>query len=294
MNVHNKRSMPLRILLLLIAMPFPASSLQAAWHDEHRGTAIRAHHVHLSGHGGDNARQRRLLAEAYSACADTNPRLGLPVQALPTGGIPAIVSSHEIDIYYAPGRTLTIRKGTLQHLDHNNCAVVAQEHSWLEIESSQGKCEIDLIRQRTRGPCTTHATESGPARGRAERRIDLSKVPEHLRAQVSGEVLRLRRGRPEAAPGGSALSATGLTRTIAGQRCEVYGNAALASEVCIARPESRFPIPAAPLNAGIPGLLLDASTPALTITSQQVTLDLGLCGDAFDIPPDIRHGGGNP
>jgi hypothetical protein len=281
----------LRVLTLLVATPFLPGSSLGAWHDDHRGTAIRAHHVRLSGHGGDNALQRRLLAEEYRACAETNPKLGLPVQALPAGGIPAIISSHEIDVYYAQGRTLTAGTGTRYHLDRDNCAVVAHDHATLKIANGDGTCEVDLIRRQARGLCSAHISASGASGGR-EVPIDMSKVPEHLREQVSKNIARLRQGRPPGTPA-PAVPGTGQSRTIAGLRCDVYANAALPIEICVARPPSPFPIPAAPFNAAVPGLLLDAQSPVLTITAREVTLDMGLSSDAFDLPPDIRILGGN-
>lgn len=281
---------PLRraALTWAIAGSLAAGSAMAAWHDEHPGSDIRAHHVHLSGYGGDNARNRALLEETYRACAETNPRFGRPVEALPAAGLPATVSSHEIDIYYAAGRTLTVSTGTLQTLDRANCRITPHPYAWMKIQSGRGVCSIDLIRRRAQGLCLTPPGEAAaPA-------VDLAKVPAHLRAEVSRQIARLDRGAPAAPPAGAALPATGSRRVVAGHACTVYRQTTLDMTLCIARPDSRFPIGAAPLNGATPGLLLASETPALTLSASSVALDVEMSESAFAIPADVQHGASGP
>lgn len=231
----------------------PASS---AWHEQYSGVDTTVHYVHLVGQRQDNDANRRRLQEFHQACAEANARLGRPVEPLPSGGIPTVVQSHDIDIYYAPGRTVTVRRGILYSISPANCGLQQREHAWLDLGTPAGKCEIDLINKEMRGPCATGGASAQPQ------------------------------------PASRSFSGTGIWKTIAGQRCELYRySLAPAMEKCVARPDSAFPILAAPLHQGIPGLLLDLTSPAMSITAQQVILNLGISSKALDIPSDTRPWG---
>lgn len=269
-----------RARLFMLGIALTATHAFAAWHDEHAGQDVRAHHVRLTGHGGNNPRLRQIMLEEYVECAKMNPGLGLPVKPL-SAGIPAVISSHEIDIYYAPGRTIAVSTGTLHTLNRNDCGIEEQKHAMLKFLGPDIQtCEIDLIRRKAKNPC-------GTATGTLSK-IDLSKSPPHVQAQAAQILDRVRQSR-FSGPAAGQIPGTGTYRVISGLRCEVYRQPAIGMEICIARPDGTFPIPPSAYNAAVPGLLLSAQSEAMTVTAGEIHLDIGLSESAFAIPGDIQR-----
>ncbi len=277
MTMFSATPLSLAVLSIVLAAP----SAHAAWHDEHSGQDVQAHYVKLTGHGGNNARNRQLLLEEYTACANINPKLGLPVKPLPATGIPDIISSHVIDIYYAPGRTIAVSSGALHTLNRNDCGVEAHEHATLKFLGPEiDTCEVDLIRRKVKGICgtTTASTRSQTV---------LSQLPPEKRKEALKQLERVKQTR-FVGPSAGQLPGTGTYRVISGLRCEVYRQPPTGMELCIARPDSAFPIPASVYNAAVPGLLLSArSEEIMTVTASEVRLGIGLSEKAFAIPSDI-------
>lgn len=296
-----------RIAPVMAAFLLTAShNAEPAWHDSHPGSGVAVHYVRLTGYGGDNEVNRKNLIETHKACADTQAAFGKLAKALPPEGVPAVISTQEIEIYYASNRTLTIKQGTLYDIDRGNCALIAIPHRILELRSAAGRCDIDLIKKEARGQCDAAAHERAAASsmtyapsGKAPA-VDLSKVPPQMRAQVEAQLERLKqmpRAQQDAPTAG--IAATGQRKTLANTPCEVHRHEALQSMLCIAtpapspeRPLNPYPIPAAPLNGGIPGLLMAAKTPALTLQAQQVLLNLSVPRDLFAIPADVKINSG--
>jgi hypothetical protein len=289
---------------MIAAQPLPAvaaallavtaSLAQAAWHDEHPGNGVRAHHVRLSGHSADNERARQYMHKERQACAEVNGALGRPVASLPVGGIPAILDRQDVDIYYTAGRTATVSAGRQYFLDPGNCGIEAVDHRTLRLfgDDVGASCTIDLIKRRADGACL-------PARGKGTRQdaaaspgVDLSKVPPYLRDDARRALEQISRQKRPAPV--DSLPATGEFRTIAGFKCRVHRHASLPLEKCIAHPESAFPIPPASFHAGLPGILLymTLGDRVPTITASEVRLDIGLSADAFAVPADIRVNSG--
>lgn len=229
----------------------------AAWHDHMPGEGLPVHYVRLSGHGGDNAVNRANLAASYKACAETQAAFGRPHEPAPV--LPPIVQTHSAEIYYAANRTLTLKEGTLHFIDPQTCALAQRPHRMLELRSRAGRCDVDLLKKEAWGECDAA-----------------------LHAKAA----------PVAA---LPASPEGATRTLLGTSCQVHAVPALKSQVCVAhpaptreRPLAPHPIPAAPLNGGRPGVVLDIDTPALTLQAQEVRWNLSVSPKLFDLPLGTR------
>ena len=285
--------------ILLLAMLLATQAALAAWHDQQPGSGVAAHYVRLSGSGGDNEVNRRNLLVTYKACAETQAAFGRPFESLPAQGLPAIVSTHEIEIYYAANRTLTIKQGTLYSIDSTTCAVVATAHRFLELRSGAGRCDIDVLKNKAVGNCdaSAHAQAaawSGAGQASASMSaVDMGKVPAQMRAQVQVELDRMAKRDAPASIDGSIEPIE--TREVANTVCTVHRNRAVMSELCVANPMptalnlfTPYPIPPAPLNGGIPGILIAAKTLALTLVAQEVQWNISVSPSLFNIPRNVR------
>jgi hypothetical protein len=232
----------------------------AAWHDEHPGAGVPVHYVRLTGHGGDNDANRRNQQAMYDSCAKARIAAGQPVPPLPAGGIPALISNQDIEIYYAANRTLSVSRAQLSTVDPVSCELKTSANLTLRLTSSVGRCDIDLVRKQARGVCDAsaheHAAIALPRRAAAD--------------QPAGE------------------------KTVLGMSCDVHRAAAVSTEICVAEPTPAsdhpldpFPIPADPFNAGHPGLLLQVDSPALTLRARDVRLNLSVSHDVFALPPGL-------
>lgn len=284
---------------LMVATLLATQAASAAWHDQQPGSGVAAHYVRLSGSGGDNEANRRNLLVTYKACGETQAAFGRPFESLPVQGLPAIVSTHEIEIYYAANRTLTIKQGTLFSIDGKTCALVATPHRFLELRSGAGRCDIDLLKNKAAGNCDASAHAQAAAWSGARppsasvSAMDMDKVPAQTRAQVQTQLDELRRRSAPASPEAGSYSTE--TKEVANTSCQVYRNLAVMTELCIANPAptapnplAPYPIPAAPLNGAIPGILIAAKTPALTLVAQEVRWNLSVSPDLFNLPTDAR------
>ena len=285
---------------LMVATLLATQAALAAWHDQQPGSGVAAHYVRLSGFGGDNVVNNRNLLVTYRACTETQTALGRPFESLPAQGMPAIVSTHEIEIYYSTNRTLTIKQGTLFSIDGKTCALVITPHRFLELRSGAGRCDIDLLKNKAVGNCdaSAHAQATGwsgvkqPSASMSA--MDLDKVPAQTRVQVRTQLDELRRRSAPTTPDAGSHSTE--TKEVANTGCQVYRNLTVATELCVANPTptalnplAPYPIPAAPLNAGIPGILIAAKTPALTLVAQEVRWNLSVSPDLFNLPTDARN-----
>lgn len=281
---------------------------QASWYDEHPGSDLTVHFVHLTGFGGDNALNRRNLSIEYLACVDRHEAFGKPTNPLPPGGIPPVITSQDIEIYYSPNRVLSVKQSTVYVIDQTACELQAKSKRMLLLNSAIGQCDINLNTKEAVGVCDESAHEHAPNSTLAKLAptkapvVDLSKLPPQIRAQVAAQINQLKQ-LPQGPGGanGTSLLSKGTYKNIANFRCETYRANALKSELCIAHPKSLFPIPAAPLNGGIPGLLLEVDNPALTLHAKEVKMDIAVSKYIFSIPKDIKitnirlpMPGGNP
>ena len=122
-----------------------------------------------------------------------------------------------------------------------------------------GACDADMVRKVARGNCDAAALA-------ASARAPLRPEPP---SRVGGE-----------------------TRVVAGMPCQVH-RFAPGWELCIAHPATAQltdpdPIPAAPLNGGVHGLLLEAHTRALTLEAKEARLNLSVPKEMFTLPPGLK------
>ncbi|RZI43942.1 hypothetical protein EGT07_00460 [Herbaspirillum sp. HC18] len=276
-----------------------AHEAQCGWHDKFLGADVPVHYVHLTGYGGNNDTNRKNITETHKACFSLHMSLGKPAIPLPPEGVPPIISTQDVELYYASNRTLTFKQGTLYDIDGETCALRASPHKVLELRSSAGRCDIDLIRKEAVGQCDAIAHRRAPASvspGRDGARVpivDFSKVPPEMRAKVEEQLAKLKR--ESGAETGMQPAGTGLRKTVAGIACEVHRHEPLQSTLCIAkpvplpdRPLNPYPIPAASLNGGVPGLLVEAETPTLILHAKEVRLNIAVSEDLFAIAPDVK------
>lgn len=269
------------------------SSAEAAWHERFGAGSVPAHHVRLTVVGKDNDLQRRQAEEAYRGCAELNGKLGRPVEPLPPGGIPPVIQSGEMEIYYADRRTATVDTGSLYAIDRRNCALTRTDHATLTIVTDQGLCKVDLRRRTLTGLC-----ETGPAAGagsppKVRMSGDLSKVPPELRPQLHQALSRLeKRGRAPDGTYAPGLAGSGTYKQIAGLRCEIYRHSDM--DKCVAHPQSAFLIPANPYHLHIPGLLLEIRSPATNAAAQSVRLGIQVSERVFQVPEALKAPGGQP
>ena len=106
---------------------------------------------------------------------------------------------------------------------------------------------------------------------------ELNKVPPHLRAEA---VSRFERAK------GISHVLTGEVKTIAGFRCQVRRTTD--TDKCVSNPPSPFPIPVSYLNLAIPGLLLEAKSPLLTLEAQEVQMSIGVSQSMFMLPKGLK------
>lgn len=231
----------------------------AAWHETFLGDGVAVHYVRLTGHGGDNEANRRNVLAMHQGCVDVNTAMGNPSKPLPAGGVPPVVSTKEIEIYYAANRTVTIKQGTLYDIDLTDCALVGTVHHIVEFAWYGGSCDADLIRKQARGFCDAAALAASAV-------APLRPVSPNLGSEE--------------------------TRVVAGTPCQVH-RFDPRYERCIAHPgplqaSNPNPIPAAPFNGGVRGLLLEANTPALTLRAQEVRMNLSVSNELFLLPPGMK------
>lgn len=280
---------------ILAGLILGVQDARAAWYEEHPGSDVEVHFVHLTGHGGDNDVNRRNLLVEHQACVDRKKAFGLAASPLSAGGFPPVIFSENTEIYYASNRVLTVDQGTAYFIDKATCELTARPRRLLKLVSAIGRCDMDLGKKSAVGACDEKAQEQAPNSTMAKivpgkiPAVDLDKVPPQMRAQIAAQVERLKQ-LPQGSGGlhGTAPAPSGGYKTIMGYRCETYRAEALRSELCIAHPRSPFPIPAAPLNGGIPGLLLDADTPALTLHVQDVKMNMRVSKSLFAIPGEVK------
>ena len=280
---------------ILVVLALVAQDTHAAWHDDHPGDDLVVHYVYLTGYDGNNDVNRRNLLIEYQACIDRHAAFGQASNPLPPGGIPSVVVTEDIELYYSSNRVLRVSQSKIYFIDQAACDLTAKSKRMLELNSVIGRCNIDLNTKKAIGACDEKAQEQAPNSTLAKIApakmppIDLDKLPPKVRAQVAAQLDRLNR-LPQGPAGlyGAALLPTGGYKTIAKYKCASYRADALHTELCIAHPKSDFPIPASLMNGGIPGLLLDVDTPAMTLHAQEVKMDMAVSKSIFAIPAGIK------
>jgi hypothetical protein len=240
-----------------------------AWHEQQPGSDVPVHYVRLKGHSGDNEQNRKLLLIEHQACVARKAAFGQPYQPLDPRAVPPVISSRDVEIYYAANRTLTVTQGVAYQIDFDTCALKQVTGRTLKLLSSIGGCDIDFSKKQAKGACDTNAHAQSPS------------------------ISHLTRPRPP--PDTSQAPLPLETKTIGNTPCQVHRHAALNTEVCLANPTPAqghalkpYPIPAAPFNGGNPGVLIDHQSPALTLKLQDIHWNMSVSEKLFTIPADFK------
>ena len=279
-NIIGRIALPITILTAF------APHAGAAWHDQFAGHDVKSHYVHLTGYGGNNTANLKTLWTEYKACADLHKTLGQPFESLSSDDIPPIVQSEDVEIYYSAVRTVTFVKAIRYQIVPTNCALTHFLYQTLDLRSSIGACEMDLIKKEARGVCNSdaHRHASAASTGPKTAPIDMSKVPLNMQAQVQAQIDRMAqlRSKPNSGP-----PASGIVKDIAGYPCDVFISVTN-SQKCIAHPKSDFVIPGARFNLEKGGLLLEVKSPAMTLTAQEVVMNMTVSESLFAVPEDMK------
>ena len=280
------------VAMMLIGLTVIVKETQAARYEDHQGKDLIVHYVHLTGHDGDNDVNRRNLLLDYQACVGGHAAFGQAYNPLPASGIPPVVVSEDIELYYSSNRVLRVSQSNIYFIDQTACDLASKLKRMLELNSVIGSCKVDLNARKAIGACDEKAQERAPDSTLAKIApakmppIDLHKLPPNMRAKVAAQIDQLNKS-----PGGPAGRGTLLpagSKTIENYACTIYRASALKTEVCIAHPKSSFPIPASLMNGGIPGLLLEVHSAALTLQAQEVKMEMPVAKSIFAIPSGIK------
>lgn len=290
---------------LLLAAAQPAL---AAWHDEFPGSAgrdaVHVHRVSLAGHGGDNEVNLRHLIELREACVRLNATMGRPSAALPPGGYPKTVRLINMDIYYASNRTLEVLTSRIYDVDVTDCAVRRNDFNSHTLYSRAGICTMDMNRKTARGHCDAAAHARAVPLQARQRPVSVAgamageglaeKAPPQYRKQVAAA---LPAPPSSAQSGAGASTANNEFQSIAGVQCRVYRDDApgISMERCMAQPTPQsvaglnpYPIPPAPLNGMYPGILLALKGSIMTVTAEQLELNLPVSPNLFEVPAGFK------
>jgi hypothetical protein len=276
------------IALFVLVAASTTASAELTWFEQHPGSDLQVHYVHLTGENFDSKSQRDHLREVYDGCVEIQQKRRKSFVPLPPGGIPEIPSSEDLEIYYGENRSLVVAKGKVHYIGTVDCALQVIPHHYIHLPTGSGMCKIDLLTNTLSGICkqaapATKQKAAGDPSGSPQVLInDLNRVPAARRAEVLAWAERTA-ARP---PLRSTMKPTGEVRQIAGYRCEVYGTPEL-DEKCIASPKSDFILPVAPVNGYHPGLLLQSRTQVRKLDAQQVILNMKVSRTLFEIPAGV-------
>lgn len=271
------------IVSFMLIVGLPLSGLAQSRLDSHVGNELLVHYVALRGDMKLDLNRRAQLTSEYTRCAEINQKLGREVAPLPAGGIPAVTLHQDFDLYYGEGQSLTEIRGVLYSIDRSDCKLVRRDMHELKIYKGSARCDVDLIKNEKSGFCNDGRVGSKPA-------FDRSKVPPHMQHLVDEQIARLQREAPARRNIAAPISGSGKMKNVAGLRCEVY--AVPGGEKCIARPaDSRFDLTDGPLNAGMPGLLLELDDPTYSLRATDIKLNLGARRSFFTPPASARNPG---
>ncbi|MGQ0709915.1 MAG: hypothetical protein ACT4NV_09210 [Rhodoferax sp.] len=250
------------IILVLVASLGSFAKPTAALAEERQEEKQVAHYVRLLGHSGNSERERLSLLEMHKSCSLLRGTAATP---LPPEGVPAIPQPVEIEIYYGPDRTLTINRGKIHAVRMEDCSLVEIPHHFRELHTRNEACSIDMLKEEARGICDGNGEKlNGSSAMRIRPR--LQAIPAPMRSKTED------------------------SKIIAGHRCDIYHNKLIGYKFCMANPKTAFEIPVAPLNGGIPGILLEANNPVMTLQAEEVALEMQVSSELFRIPPGVRAG----
>lgn len=279
---ENSRTRFFSAKFILLAM-LVAPQTPAVLYNEHPGSDVQVHYVHLTGYGdteiGNEAAYQR-LTKTHQSCITFNQQKGLPYINLPPSGIPKIVKPEDLEIYYSSNRSLTVMRHTDHNIDPVSCELKVSYVHKMELVSAIGRCTIDLLRKTAVGVCDDQMHARAPDSSRSKippdtlSAMDLKKLTPQLRAEVIARYEQVKK---------TSMVLAG-EKKILGYVCEIRRTESLKTESCVSHPPGSFLIPASFYNGGIPGLLLELNNPGHSLLAQEVKTSLGVAKSIFEIP----------
>lgn len=228
----------------------------AAWHDDHPGSGVAAHYVHLTGYQTDQETARRNLLISQEACVNTKHIFGQQAQLLSPETLPRILNDSDIEIYYSAERSLTVFRPRLHTVDPADCSWKVVTNHVNTITLADGACVIEVPLNIAKGAC------NGPLWPGVGQPSDL---------------------RPN---GPLEMS------SVAGMPCRVHREVTLSSESCLVELDSLKGVTPAPakvrratINGGRPGLLVRIHSIVSMIDADEVRLNLSVSPSLFALPP---------
>lgn len=189
------------------------------------------------------------LKEQVQSCVSDLRRSG--GRSSPPVQWPDYLTSMREDIYLAADRTIRYTNAIAYGINFTDCSLLEVYRSKARLVSSQGVCNIDLLKKTATGMC-----DAGAKSGNAEERRDATGISAILRAMAadprSTHVADLQKSRR---PGDTR---TGDRKTIAGLECEVWRQIAVDDDttICVAQGRVFTPSPIVGNHAEA-GLLLE-------------------------------------
>lgn len=257
---------------------------------------VLAHHISLSGTIGDQQRERANLIESHQACVVRNRAVGLPIRQATTPELPAEVITEQMELYYAADQVVQDTRIIKYELDSKECGITRVERRFKDLYTPRGHCAIDYRKNSAKGQCSSDDPPMMPAPLRREnheeqlRALSSYEPPPFLSPAQRAQFEQARADTLRRAPP-VVRRATGERRTIAGMPCDVYRSQAPQTELCVARPESRFALLSSSFNLGVPGLLLSTESDPITVTlrAARVSLHQQVSDDVFSVPAGVTR-----
>lgn len=281
-----------RIALVFASCLWPGffNNAQAAWHENYPQSGTMAHYVRLTGYGGDNAVNQQNLVISRNACVTRNTALGRPVAPFPSEA-PSVIQQHAIEMYYTAQRVLIVKQGTLYTVNEEDCSLKEIPHHLLELRWEKGLCVVDLLKKQKRGICEGGVLGAAGLNQKALQ-VDLSKLPPELRKRAEAGLALLNQNnastRSSPLPGLKVIG----KKVLLSVPCSIYRNELANATFCVVTPEDSpslkaHPVRDAPLNTGVPGILMEMNSVPLNLEPKKVRLNLPVSPDMFSIPNDL-------
>lgn len=195
-------------------MPMPHEALGTS------GPMVKVHRARLDGYlegKPGNADRLVQLQAQVQACLQMGKAGGAPVN--PPRAWPDFIYSQRTDEYSSANRSIRYSAGLLYAVNPVDCSLLEVQRVVAKLSSSNGSCDIDLLKKTARGVCdaTAHADALPPVRTSVSTLGDVEAAQK--KAPNNPALTALARAMRPHPPGGM-----GVRKTILGIECEVWKN----------------------------------------------------------------------
>jgi hypothetical protein len=253
--------------------PMPHAQLGA------QGTPVKVHLVSLQGYlvgRPDNAARLAMLHAEVEDCVRRNSAAGMPSN--PPRAWPDHIDSQRSDVYSAINRTIHYTSALTYGVNQRDCSLIETRLSGASLFSSQGICDIDLLKKTAHGACD--------ATGQASARPPIRRPG--LSAGQIAAIQRDAASNPSMAALAEAIrtnppSGTGERKTILGIECEARKSPLNPDgTVCLSR-GGTFPASTSPSTTQQSAMTLeeDSATSGFKLQATSAKLDTLVNGAVF-------------